>query len=90
MLIHIERLPSLRARVESEIQNATHGRIRDLKVDDLAGFVTVRGNVPSHHTKQLALQALMDLVQTGRFLALISVRPPEKEQESSELLAKAY
>ena len=90
MLTHVDRLPDLLMRVESEVQNATHGRIRDLTVEDIAGCVTVTGSVPSHHTKQLALQALMELVQTERFRALISVRPAEKDQDSSELLAKAF
>ena len=90
MLTQVERVSGLTARVEVEVQNATHGRIRDLCVEDLAGCVIVRGSVPTHHTKQQALQALMELVPAGRFRAYLSVRPPSRDQDSSELLAKAY
>ena len=46
---------TLTQRIESRIRQSTYGRIWDLHVEEVQGCVVVRGNVPSHHTKQLAL-----------------------------------
>ena len=89
MPIPINGTSSLVVRLESAIQNATHGRVRDLKVEDLAECVVIRGSVLSHHTQQLALQAVMDHLPAGSFRALITVRPAETRR-ASVLLAKAY
>ena len=48
-------------------------RIRDLAVEEVQGRVVVRGQVPSHHTKQLALHAALELVSSDRFSANITV-----------------
>jgi hypothetical protein len=59
--------------VESRIRTLTHGRIRDLKVEEIQGCVVVRGNVPSHHTKQLALHGALELLSGDRFSSEITV-----------------
>jgi hypothetical protein len=60
-------------QVRSLINEATHGRIRDLTVDDVGGLLVVRGHAPSHHLRQLALQAALDLLETNQFSAEITV-----------------
>jgi len=59
--------------IESRIRTSTFGRIRDLKVEEIQGCVVVRGKVPSHHTKQLALHGALELLSGGRFSAEITV-----------------
>ena len=59
--------------VESRIRQSTHGRIRDLRVEEVQGLVVVRGNAPSHHTKQLALHGALELLSGQRFSAEITV-----------------
>ncbi|GAC1472638.1 MAG: hypothetical protein NVSMB9_20080 [Isosphaeraceae bacterium] len=64
---------TLSQRVETRIRESTHNRIRNLKVEEVQGFVVVRGNVPSHHTKQLALHGALELLPGDRFSAEITV-----------------
>ncbi len=59
--------------LESRIRQSTHGRIRDLKIEEVQGHVFVRGNVPSHHTKQLALHGALELLSGDSFSAEITV-----------------
>jgi len=59
--------------VETRIRESTHGRIRNLKVEEVQGRVVVRGNVPSHHTRQLALHGALELLASDRFSAQITV-----------------
>ncbi|GIW87466.1 MAG: hypothetical protein KatS3mg108_1790 [Isosphaeraceae bacterium] len=49
-------------RVESRIRELTYGRIRNLAVVEEDGKVVVRGQVPSHHMRQLALQGALELL----------------------------
>jgi hypothetical protein len=63
-------LPQL---VESRIRQSTHGRIRDLKVEEFQGHLIVRGNAPSHHTKQLALHGALELLSGESFSTEITV-----------------
>ena len=65
--------PSLAQQVETRVRQLTHGRIRDLLVEEVQGRVVVRGHVPSHHTKQLALQGALELISGDRFCANITV-----------------
>lgn len=64
---------SLVERLECSIMQTTHGRIRDLAVEEVQGRYVVRGRVPSYHTKQLALHATLSLVPSDRFDAFITV-----------------
>ncbi len=59
--------------VESRVLKLTHGRIRDLEVREIQGMVVVRGNAPSHHTKQLALQGALELLSGEQMSAEITV-----------------
>ena len=58
---------ALLERVESSIRRTTHGRIRDLAVEEVQGRYVVRGRVPSYHTKQLALFAALELLPSDQF-----------------------
>jgi osmotically-inducible protein OsmY len=49
-------------QVASRIRELTYGRIRDLAVVEEQGKVVVRGQVPSHHVRQLALQGALELL----------------------------
>lgn len=59
--------------VEMRIRESTHGRIHGLCVEDIQGTVTVRGRVPSHHTKQLALLGALELLSGDELNAQITV-----------------
>ena len=64
---------TLKQQVESRVLQSTHGRIRNLMVEENQGRVVVRGRVPSHHTKQLALHGALELVSFDRFSSNITV-----------------
>jgi hypothetical protein len=57
----------------SRIRQSTHNRIRDLSVFEAHGRVVVRGRVPSHHTKQLALHGILELLPGDRLHTEIAV-----------------
>ncbi len=59
--------------VESRVRKSTYGRIRDLSVEEVQGLVVVRGHVPSHHTKQLALHGALELLSGDQVSAEITV-----------------
>jgi len=64
---------SLTEQVETRVRKSTHGRIRDLTVVEIQGRVVLRGHVPSHHTKQLALHGALELLSSDCFSANITV-----------------
>jgi hypothetical protein len=64
---------TLAQQVECRVRQSTHGRIRNLEVEEVQGRVVVRGQVPSHHTKQLALQGALELLSGDRFSSNITV-----------------
>ena len=64
---------SLVERVEALVRRTTHGRIRGLAVEEIQGRFMIRGQVPSHHTKQLALHAALELLPSESFCAQITV-----------------
>jgi len=68
-----EARSSLAAEIESRVRRSTHGRIRDLRVEEVQGHVVVRGNVPSHHARQLALHGALELLSGDRVTAQITV-----------------
>ena len=65
--------PSMVEKVTDLVRRTTHGRIRGLAVEEVQGRVIIRGRVPSHHTRQLALHAALELLSSERFLAHITV-----------------
>jgi hypothetical protein len=66
---------TLTEQVESRVRQCTHNRVRNLTVEEVQGRVVVRGQVTSHHTKQLALQGALELLSGDRFCANITVAP---------------
>ena len=64
---------SLIHQVANRVRESTHGRIRNLQVEEVGGQVVVSGQVPSHHTRQLALHGALELLSGNRFAALITV-----------------
>ncbi len=64
---------TLTEKIAARVRQSTHGRIRNLSVEDIRGHVFVRGEVPSHHTRQLALHGALELLSGDRFSAMITV-----------------
>ncbi|WP_435010662.1 BON domain-containing protein [Tundrisphaera lichenicola] len=64
---------SLIQQLETRVREATHNRIRNLSVEETKGHVTLRGQVPSHHTRQLALHGALELLSGDRFSAMFTV-----------------
>ena len=60
-------------QVEARVLQLTHGRIRNLAVEDHADHVVVRGQVSSHHTRQLALHGALELLTSHQCLPMITV-----------------
>ena len=60
-------------QIAARVRQSTHGRIRNLSVEDIRGHVFVRGQVPSHHTRQLALHGALELLSGDRCSAMITV-----------------
>jgi len=60
-------------QVKARIRESTHDRIRNLAVEEVHGQLVVRGQVPSHHMRQLALQGALELVSSEHFSARITV-----------------
>ncbi len=68
-----ESVPRLVELVEKRIRNLTHDRIRNLVVKETNGCVFVRGQVPSRHIKQLAFQAVLEMISGERFSEEITI-----------------
>ncbi len=64
---------SLLELVATRVRQSTHGRIRNLVVEESQGRVVVSGEVSTRHAKQLALQGALELLAGDRFLEHITV-----------------
>ncbi len=64
---------SLAQQVADRVRVTTHGRIRDLSVEEVQGHLVVHGHVPSHHTRQLALHGALELISVEQFRSQITV-----------------
>ncbi len=65
---------SLAQEVECHVRQYTHGRIRNLVVEeDTGGLVLVSGEVRTWHAKQLALQGALELLSGDQFRECIKV-----------------
>ena len=73
LLMEPQTEKSLVQKVETQVRQATHGRIRNLEVEEVQGRIEVRGCVPSHHTKQLALHGALEFLPGDRFRSKITV-----------------
>lgn len=60
-------------QVATRIREMTYGRIRNLAVEEDRGTVVVRGLVPSHHLRQLALKGALELLPEESCRACITV-----------------
>lgn len=62
MIVVSSGLKELAESLERGIQDRTHGRVRDLRVElDARSWVVLIGKAPDQYTKQLALDAALDL-----------------------------
>lgn len=64
---------SLTERVARRVNERTHGRVRNLVVQETRGQVVVSGQVATRHAKQLALQGALELLSSDRFRENITV-----------------
>lgn len=64
---------TLTQMIETKIHELTHGRVRNLSVQEVQGQVVVNGQVKTRHTKQLALQGALELLSGDRFRDCITV-----------------
>jgi hypothetical protein len=69
----VDAAQSLAKRVETNVRQAAHGRIRNLVVEEIQGQVVVSGQAPSRHAKQLALQAALELLSSTMFSEKITI-----------------
>ena len=65
--------PTLAQQVEAKVRQLTHGRIRNLVVQEDQGQVIVSGQVPSWHAKQLAMHGALELLSGECFSEKITV-----------------
>lgn len=65
--------PSLAQQIETKVRQFTHGRIRNLVVKELHGQVTISGQVPSRHAKQLAMHGALELISGACFSDNITI-----------------
>ena len=64
---------TLAKRVETKVRLLTHGRIRNLVVEEVRGQVIVSGQAPSRHTKQLAMHGVLELLSGETFAENITI-----------------
>jgi hypothetical protein len=69
----VDTAQSLAKRVETNVRQAAHGRIRNLVVEEIQGQVVVSGQAQSRHAKQLALQAALELLSSAMFSEKITI-----------------
>ncbi|MDG3003965.1 BON domain-containing protein [Paludisphaera mucosa] len=69
-------MTSLTEQVADQVRRYTYGRIRNLMVEETRGKVVVSGEVRTWHSKQLALQAALELLSGDRFRERITVVGP--------------
>ena len=73
MVAHTSESHPLVEKVARRVQELTCGRIRDLAVEEVQGKVVVRGSVPTHHVRQLALQGALELLAAESCRPMITV-----------------
>jgi hypothetical protein len=65
---------SLAQQVATRVRQSTHGRIRNLSVQEVEGqVIVISGQVPSRHTKQLALHGALELLSSDHFAERITI-----------------
>lgn len=67
----------LTEQVADLVRRSTYGRIRNLEVEEASGRVEVRGECRTWHSKQLALQAALEMLSGDRLRErIVVVAPP--------------
>ncbi|HEU5119321.1 MAG TPA: hypothetical protein VFT74_22205 [Isosphaeraceae bacterium] len=61
-------LSRLAQEIEGQIMQRAAGRIRDLRVECLEGLVILEGRARTYHAKQLAQEAVLDLLEDAHSL----------------------
>jgi hypothetical protein len=56
------RSGDLAGSIEGQILKRTWGRVHHLRVEENADRLTIRGSAPSYYVKQLAIQAVLDVL----------------------------
>jgi hypothetical protein len=56
---------ALERALERQITRRTWGRLQALDVEVTDNLVVVRGRAPSYYLKQLALQGVLELIESG-------------------------
>jgi hypothetical protein len=69
----LDTVLSLAKRVEVRVRQSTHGRIRNLVVEEVQGQVVVSGQAPTRHAKQLAMQGALELLSGEMFAEKITI-----------------
>jgi hypothetical protein len=64
MITAAEATSELLGTIEAQILTRTHGRVRGLRVELTDDALVLRGVVPTHYTKQLALHGVLDVSPT--------------------------
>ena len=60
-----ERQQALERAIERQVMQRTWGRIQALEVKVSHDLVIVRGRAPSYYVEQLALQGVLDLIESA-------------------------
>jgi hypothetical protein len=69
----LDTVLSLAKQVEARVRQSTHGRIRNLVVEEVKGQVVISGQAPSRHAKQLAMQGALELLSGEMFAEKITI-----------------
>lgn len=59
--------------LEECVRRTTYGRVRNLDVVEAEGRVVVSGRCHTHHSRQLALHALLEILSGERLRACLTV-----------------
>ena len=73
--------PALERAIQRQIMQRTWGRIQALEVKVTDNLVVVRGRAPSYYVEQLALQGILDVIQSAGAMQIeltIQVGSPPK------------
>jgi hypothetical protein len=82
----VEAEQALERAIERQIMQRTWGRIQALEVKVAPNLVVVHGRAPSYYVEQLALQGVLDLVESSGTIRIelnIQVgNPPKSPREA--------
>jgi hypothetical protein len=77
---------ALERAIERQVMQRTWGRIQALEVKVSHNLVIVRGRAPSYYVEQLALQAVLDVIESGGAIRIeLNIQvggPPKSARET--------